>query len=260
MRLGIGWVICASALVSCVGTTGGAIVDFKAAAAGPSDAVAGQALVFGTDRGWTVTLTRATLHVGAAYLDQSATISGAGDTSCILPGTYVAQITSGMDVDLLSPAAQAFPALGHGVTGRALVAQVWLTGGDVNAIDDRTHILEIAGSAQSGSDVRPFTGVITIGSNRETSGSLAGANPPCKQRLAVIPLRTPLDVESTGGLLVRIDPRQLFADVDFGQLSRPNGGSVYAFQDNANDPASSNLYTNIHAGGSLYTFHWVENP
>src|SRR5579859_3049450 len=103
MRKAIGWAVLALGAVACVGTTGGAIVDFPVAASGPPDAVAGQPLVFQGDFGWTVTLTKAVLHVGALYLDQAAPISGAQDTNCILPGTYVAEVTAGMDVDLLDP-------------------------------------------------------------------------------------------------------------------------------------------------------------
>src|SRR5205823_1594801 len=122
-------------LLSCVGTTGGAVIDFPAAAAGPSDAVAGQPFVIDTYEGWHVVLTKALLLVGGVYLDESEPVSGVGDTACVLPGTYVAQVTSGMKVDLLSPTPVLFPAPAHGITGIARVAQVWLTGGDVNAVD-----------------------------------------------------------------------------------------------------------------------------
>jgi hypothetical protein len=238
---------------ACVGTTGGSTVSFSAAAAGPSDAT-GESLVFTTDKGWAVTLTKARLHVGAVYLDQSVPLSGAGVTACILPGTYVAQVTSPVDVDLLSATPVRFPTPGQGITGSAAIAQVWLTGGDVNAKGDATHILELAGTATLAGDVRPFTGVVTIGENRETQGTLAGADPPCKER--IVPVPTNVEVQAAGGLLVRIDPRELFPHVDFTALTKPEGFDSYVFQDNSNDPASANLYSNLHAGGSLYSFYW----
>jgi predicted small secreted protein len=114
-------VVMAVTLAACVGTTGGDVVDFPVAAAGAADAVAGQPYELVTDRGWHVVLTKATLHVGALYLGQSLPVSGAQNTSCILPGTYVAQVTTGLDVDLLSPAPQRFPSLGHGTTLQARV-------------------------------------------------------------------------------------------------------------------------------------------
>src|ERR1019366_392978 len=96
----------ACACAACVGTTGGQLVTFPAAAAGPADAIAGEPLRFTTDRGWTVVLSTATLHVGALYLDQSMPVSGSQGTNCVLPGTYVGQVTAGLDVNLLSPAPQ----------------------------------------------------------------------------------------------------------------------------------------------------------
>src|SRR5215472_4753215 len=147
---------------SCVGTTGGQIVDFPAAAAGPADASGGQ-LEFTTDSGWHVILTQATLHVGAIYLDQAVPVSGSQGTNCILPGLYVAEVTSGRDVDLLSPEPQPFPVLGHGTTLPALAGQVWLTGGDVNQVEDSTPILQIAGTADEAGQVVSFMGTVTIG-------------------------------------------------------------------------------------------------
>jgi hypothetical protein len=253
--------------VGCVGTTGGEIVTFPAAAAGPEDASSGQPLEFTTDRGWHVVLTRATLHVGALYLDQSMPVSGSQGTSCILPGTYVAQVTSGRDVDLLSPQPQPFPAEGQGTTvPPALVGQVWLTGGDIDAASDTTPILVVAGTADQSGTAIPFTGKITMGSNRQASGTeLAGASPICKQRI-VSPIPTSIAVSARGGLLLRIDPRFLFVNVDFSQLTKV--ANAYEFSD---DPSSAeytqpsrNLYLNLHSSGvphqhaALYAFSWSD--
>ena len=161
----------------CVGTTGGELVDFEAGAAGPRDAVAGEPLAFTTDRGFDVALTRATLHVGAMYLDQAFPVSGAQSTSCILPGTYVAEVTRGVDVDLLDPDPTAFPGGGQGTTLPARAGQVWLTHGDVNAAVDPSDepILDFAGTSTVGGEERDFTGTVTISSNRQTASELAGA-------------------------------------------------------------------------------------
>ena len=260
---------------ACVGTTGGEIVDFKAAAAGPADAVQGEPLSFTNELtngdSWNVVLTTARLHVGAMYLDQSMPVSGAQSTGCILPGTYVAQVTEGIDVDLLSPEPQLFPGGGHGTTLEARVGQVWLTHGDVDQIPDpsSTPILDVEGTAERDGDVRPFVGKITISSNRQdSSAAIAGADTICKKRI-VSPIATSTQVETTGGLLLRIDPRLLFVNVDFGKLGKFSSG--YAFSDDPReaDPKSplfysqpsSNLYTNLHRGSggpgaALYSFVW----
>jgi hypothetical protein len=251
--------------VACVGTTGADIVDFDAAAAGPPDAVAGESLPFVTDRGFSVELTRAELHVGAVYLDQALPVSGAQNTSCILPGTYVAEVTDGIDVDLLNPAPQRFLNEGHGTTLEARAGQVWLTHDDVNATVDPSGepVLSFEGTATVGGEERHFTGEVSISSNRLTASSLAGANPICKQRI-VSPITTLVSVEKTGALLLRIDPRLFFTNVDFAALVK--SGDDYVFSDAPAAPSytqpSVNLYSNLHSGGSLagpapYTFSWT---
>ncbi len=255
----------AMTLAACVGTTGGDVVDFPVAAAGAADAKAGQPYELQTDRGWHVVLTKATLHVGALYLGQSLPVSGAQNTSCVLPGTYVAQVTSGLDVDLLSPAPQRFPVLGHGTTLEALVGQVWLTGGPIDSAVDARTILLLEGTADRAGDVRPFTGQITISSNRQQQGGTsAGANTICKQRI-VTPIPTPgVAIQHDGGLLLRIDARALFVNVDFAALGKLSTG--YGFSDDPSQSDSTsplyysqpsvNLYQNLHSAGSLYTFSW----
>jgi hypothetical protein len=62
-------------------------------------------------------------------------------------------------------------------------------------------------------------------------------------------------------LVLRVDPRQLFVNVDFGALQPLKASSgVYTFSD---DPASAgytqpsrNLYQNLHSAGGLYIFSW----
>ena len=255
-------------LNACGGTTGGDVVDFPAAAAGPPDIAPDVALEFLTDRDWHVVLATTTLHIGAVYLIGSMPVSGVGLTDCILPGTYVAQVTEGLDVNLLSPALQPFPVRGRGTTSPALAGQVWLTTGDVddvNASPAAPSILHVEGTADRGADVRPFVGTITISNNRQAAqaGQTTGTSPICKQRI-VSPIPVSVAVLDEGGLVVRVDPRVLFVNVDFGQL--PRGASGYAFSDDPTDTdpsspsyysqPSANLYRNLHASLNLYSFSW----
>ena len=186
-----------SAFVSaCIGTTGDQIVSFTADASGPEDAVAGQPLTF--DYGhWHVELTKASIYVGALYLDQSNPTSGAQDTPCILPGLYVGQITNGQTIDLLSPNATTFPGTGDGTTLPAATAQLWLAHGDVNATTD-APVLDLEGTAtctlSDPNDVAkncaavtyPFTAQISLGQSNGTSSS-ATSNVICKQRIVTLP-------------------------------------------------------------------------
>ena len=73
-----------------------------------------------------VSLTRAQLRIGAVYLNASVPISGAGATSCVLPGIYVAEAFGPATIDLLSPSLQQFPGTGEGTQNEAKTAEVWL--------------------------------------------------------------------------------------------------------------------------------------
>jgi hypothetical protein len=244
--------------VSCVGQTGGTTVVFPVAAAGPADAVAGQPLSFSSG-GFDIVLTRAQLHVGAVYLDESQSVSGGQATGCYLTGTYVAQETSSLDVDLLEPAARRFPAPALGITDPPpLVGQVWLTGGDVNEASDPTPILVVAGTATSMKDgtVFPFSGTITIGTNRQSTGSATGGSPICKARI-VTPIPARVTLRQTGGLLLRIDPRPLFELVDVSTLPRDPASGDFVFPDEPGVVAAQNLYGNLHSTAP-YTFSWTE--
>jgi hypothetical protein len=246
------------AATGCVGSTGGDLVNFTAAAAGPPDARDGQPLDFVSGRGFHVQLTRAILHVGAIYLNQSLPVSGAQAGSCILPGTYVAQVRAGLDVDMLSPDLQPFAEAGEGTTTAAQAGEVWLTGTDVNAADDPTTILAIAGTADKDGRIFPFTGQVTIGKNRNapsTDPSLPGANPICKQRI-VSPIPTSVAPRPSGQLLLRLDPRALFVNVDFSALKQLTANPpAYAFVDASADQPSISLYQALRSTAA-YQFEW----
>ncbi len=244
---------------ACLGTTGSSIVSFPVEAAGPPDAVDGQPLTFDTGRGWHVVLSKATLHIGAVYLDESVPVSGAQDTSCILEGIYAGQETSGLDVDVLSPAPQPFPAPGNGTSDRAVAGEVWLTGGDVNASDDATTIVDVAGTASQSGASYPFTASVTIGTNRvvaSTNPAMPGANPICKQRI-VAPVPVDVVPASSGALLVRVDPRGWFADVDFSQMEETTDSPpTYVIPDDDTTQPGTALFDGIHASAGVYTFGW----
>jgi hypothetical protein len=253
-------ILCAA----CIARTGGSTIELPVAAAGPAVATAGQPLSF-TSGPWKVVLTRATLHVGAVYLDQTAPVSGGQATGCYLTGTYLAQETSSLDVDLLNPTPQAFAARALAITAPpALVGQVWLTGGDINTVSDPTPILVIAGTASGAGGVFPFAGTITIGANRQVSGGGSGAgggDPICKQRI-VTPIPAALTIEETGGLLLRIDPRLYFTAIDFSQLPKGASTGSYEFSDDPTAtgyfPTGLDLFSNLESTAP-YTFSWSDD-
>lgn len=247
------------ALAACTGSTGGDLVSFDAAAAGPADAVAGQPYTFQTSRGYAVTLTRARIHVGAVYLNRSRPSSVASDTSCQLSGIYVAEVTQGLDIDVLSPALQPFPAQGFATTEHASTAEVWLLGGsDVNEPNDATVILDVAGTAEKEGQSYPFEGRITIGQNRVIPAppSTPGANPICKQRI-VSPIPVDLTAAEGDSLVLRIDPRGLFSNVEISNAEKvADDPPLYRFRDDGDDAPSRALYSGLRASVGTYAVTW----
>ena len=245
------------ALGGCVESTGGDIITFHAAAAGPVDATS--PMSFRSDSGFEVVLTHARLRIGAVYLNESAPISVAQETSCFLPGLYVAEVTASLDVDLLSPVPVVFPGLGRGNTHRAVTGEVWLSGGDVNASNDNTVILDIAGTATKDGVAWPFDGVVTIGGNRAVTvkdPALPGSNPICKQRI-VSPIPTDITLADGGTLTLRINPRAFFGNVDFSQLAQVQSAPpLYRFSDETDGQPNVNLYKGLRARLGVYTFAW----
>lgn len=248
-------------LAGCGNTTGGARVSFSAAAAGPSDATGG-ALSFVNQLGYSVTLSKARLHVGAVYLNQTVPISGAQETACILPGTYVAQVLSSVDVNLLSASMQPFPERGRGLGTEAKVGEVWLTGGDINATDDRTVILDAAGIASRSGQDFPFSARLTIGQNRtipQKEPAYPGANPLCKQRI-VTPIPAEITPAEGGTLVLRIDPRVLFHGVEFAEVPKVSDTPpLYRFSDRNDNPADTSLFQNgLRSRANVYAFSFLD--
>lgn len=248
------------ALCACGSSTGGALVTFHAAAAGPADSVSGQPLVFTNALGYQVTLARARLHIGGIYLNRSVPSSGAQATSCVLPGIYSGEVTSPLDVDVISPVPQPFPADGEGTSDLSQTAEVWLFGSDVNATADPTVLADVTGTAvQAAGTPIAFTGQFTIGQNRAVpvgDAALPGSSPLCKQRI-VTPISVALNLAQGGTLLVRVDPRAWFANVDFAQIPPdPNDPAQRKFLDLSQGQPDLAFYGGLRAASGTYFFNW----
>jgi len=243
---------------SCGGNTGGGRVSFRASALGPPTAT-GTSLEFTNGVGYHVALTRAQLHIGSVYLNQTVPSSGSQATACILPGIYVAELLGSLDVNALSPSPQPFPVAGEANAIQARAGELWLTGGDVNTIDDSTVILSAAGTADRASVSYPFEASITIGRNRfipSADPAFPSLNPICKQRI-VSPIPIDLTPHSNGELRIRLDPRVWFAAVDFSTLPRVSVSPLlYRFTDSAQTSADINLYNGMRTTIGAYQFTW----
>lgn len=251
-------------LLWCTGTTGYKLVTFYVAARGPADA--GPGYTFTNDRGYQIALSRAVIHIGAMYLDESVPTSGTAEGTCTLPGTYVGEVLGGRDIDMLNPGIQPFPVTGEGSTIPAAVGQVWLSGPDVTASGQTApqsilpDVLDIAGTATKDGTSIPFAGAISIEPGRGMPNRvLPGSNPICEPRI-VGKIIVHITLSQGGTLILHLDPKVLFTNVDFSTLPKISSDPpVFAFSDKGNsdsDQPSRNLYANLRASGDVYRFEW----
>jgi hypothetical protein len=250
----------ATLFVGCSGTTGGGLLTFTGLAGGPADAA--DPVTFTNGLGYQVTLTAARLHMGAVYLNASVPSSGAGESSCVLPGIYVAEVFGPIDIDLLSRALVAFPSPGEGIESEARAGEIWLTDGDVNARDDHTEILSLAGTAEKDGASWPFTASVTIGQNRALpvqNPALPGSNPICHQRI-VTPI--PIDLRPVdGGLLtLRVNPRGLLTAVDFSKTEKISDSPLLYQIPDEQGGVGGVLFNGLFANSGVYGFSFDASP
>ena len=257
MKLVLSTLLSCACLVGCVGTTGGELLELQAYAAGPIDTEAN--LRFATSLGYVVSLQEARIFVGGVYLNRSRPTSVASDTSCTLPGIYVAEVLHGREIDLLSSVPQAFPETGFATSDQALTGEVWLSQGDVNQTASSGVVLRVAGTAERDGAEFPFRGKLTIGQNRvlpPDAAALPGQHPICKQRI-VSPIAVDLVPKPGVALMLRVDPRGMFANVDFQTLDLVGAEYVFADETGSNQ-ASDNLYAGLRRSGGVYDLSWLE--
>ena len=160
-------------------------------------------------------------------------------------------------------AALPFPVKGEAIEALAIAGEVWLTGGDVNAAEDSTVILDVKGTAEKSGTAYSFEGSLTIGANRlgpVSDRSQPGAHPICKERI-VSPIPLSLDVRSGGSLLVRVDPRGLFKNVEFSELDQaPDSPKLYRFKDTTDGQPNVNIYGALESREGTYELVWNSSP
>jgi hypothetical protein len=267
-------------LTACVGTTGSGLVDFDAYASGPSDAAGAPGsphsyTFFSPYTGYTITLTTATLQIGAVYLDATPCVGGSGVPPCVnqnaatvaqvnggTTGAYGVQ-TAGLLLDALSADPQPFPAPGNGIIQQAQSAEVWLATADGNNTDgiddvsDAPRIADVTGTAEKDGMSIAFTASVTIGANRllpASNPALPGANPICQQRIVrPICLTPPLEPEPGTSFHVQVDPKGWFNNVDFSTLAA-SGSPPYAIPDSNDDVNGHDFFQGLESSSGVYSF------
>jgi hypothetical protein len=260
------------ALVACgPSDTGGQLVTFPAFASGIAEA--NGSLDFDTGAGFHVHLTAASMHIGAVYFKLGQANPGSANASCVGDTTYGLQVPGPIDVDVLSSERQPFSVPGNATTDLDQSAEIWLVYGDINQVTTTTPtgdppiIVTVSGIATQQAATFPFQGSITIGANRlipPSNPAEPGANPICKQRI-VSPI--PLQIRPTvgGALLLQIDARPWFDDLDFSALLPGSDGVTLEIRDvstgSGPDVAESRDFFNGVTGASaeVYAFSWLSN-
>ncbi|MCA2977530.1 MAG: hypothetical protein INH41_27785 [Myxococcaceae bacterium] len=251
------------ACAGCVDTTGNRLVGIRAQASAAPDvgAVAGQPLRFSTPRGFDVTLTTARVYIGALYFSTVAptTASGAQEAPCVAPGITTGEVRGGQVFDALDPTPQPFPVDGVGSDLPTRSAALWLTAGDVNADDERTVVLQVAGEASRGGFSWPFEGALRIGSNRVTpprNPALPSSNPICEQRI-VSPVAFEATFSEGAVVWLQVDARAFFSAVNFATLEQGSMDPVrYRFRDETAtaEQADTSLFNALRATAGPYRF------
>ncbi|HVY46878.1 MAG TPA: hypothetical protein VHB21_13415, partial [Minicystis sp.] len=91
-----------------------------------------------------------------------------------------------------------------------------------------------------------------------TDPSQPSAHPICKERI-VSPIAVNLVPTAGGSLLLRIDPRGMFTNVDFAALHEETKDPPrYRFRDDDGDQPSLNLYRRMQAREGVYAFEWID--
>ena len=151
---------------------------------------------------------------------------------------------------------------------------MWLTGGDINALEDPTPILEVDGTATRAGDSWPFSG---NGHHRqqprhftaEPGDARRQSDLPRTHRGADLRPATPrgdscsplIPSLSDGGTLdVRIDPRGMFDSVDFSTLAPSGSATTLTSFPTTSAGAGGALFKGLVSSGNMhgvYQFTWT---
>lgn len=273
----------ASAIVSsfgCAGTTGTKKVAFEAYAGG----VAASRLPFTTERGFEVTLTRATLTFGPVYLNviaprSATTVEGtrerfsferyahAHGEDHLGSGRVVGEVLGQVTIDALSSNLVRFPVPGVVTNESVRTADVWFYPGDGQDPETKRvpAALSIEGVARQSGKVTPFRGALVLDDAwlpEAAAGSREARTLADIRRVRGI--ATSFVPDEGGRLEIRFDVRPLLRGADFGALeSNPTeaDGAKRLVQAKATgaDQVMTNLFQGLKSSSGPWDVRWM-NP
>jgi hypothetical protein len=243
-------------LASCIGSTGGELVEFRAEAYGSASSRAFTSIA--QDARYEVQLTQASFTVQGLYFSRIARSgSTERETSCYAAEGYSAELRSDLTIDVLSERAQPFPELARGLNERVRAFDLWLGRGPINEFTSEsaaTGVVSFAGVAASAGGSFPFEGRVTVDLNRKqtpASPAAPGSNPICQQRI-VDGIAADFVPSSGGTLELRLDARQWFDGISFADVPKDARG-IHVFVDSADNATSVRLFNNVRKNRGVYS-------
>lgn len=282
---GLGLALLALTAAGCDDTTGLSRVSFELYAAGV-ERPSGTPLAFDTLTGWHVELQTVQVAMGPFYLNVAPPLSGGSARLPVRParttrtgvlarlragllpsahadetedhfgnGRIVAQVTSRVVVDALSPAPVRVGS-GDGVSETVASAEIWLLPEDPSGksptLADKA-VAHVEGRASKGAQSLDFAADLVI--DEKTAGMQT-----LQQARAVPGIRCDLDLATPhpgSRVLLRIDPRPFFRTADFSVLlsGTPINGR---YQAGPTDSVGRSLREGVRLWSGVYAFAWLD--
>jgi hypothetical protein len=261
----------------CTGGTGSQRFSFTAQVRGTAPSATGD-YRFVNEKGWRITLTRATVTLGPVYLNvvpalgsESASLwdwvvrpAYAQGEMHLSSGRVVGEVLSQVTFDALTSDAVAFPSGGSVTQEQVRTAEVWFypepgTPGDARQLD--TVALDIAGSAERDGEVVRFRGLLKL-----DEAWISEQNVGSRGNLSLTEIRKVRGISadffpSQGGMLeLGFDVKRLLRGADFASLASNQtdaDGTKILLPGKAGDQVMTNLYQGLHQVDQTYSVRWV---
>lgn len=264
---------------ACSGTTGSRRFSFDARAGGIERAPGPYTFV--NERGWSVTLDRATVTLGPLYLDTVPPISEqqgwlrrallpvahAAGESHLGEGRVVAEVLGQVTFDALSPTLVPFAARGTLTQEQVRTGVVCFYPPPGTALEtpriDQIAV-DVAGSAERGESTVRFRGALVFDDTW-----LPDRKPGAPGNQSMVAVRTVRGIPASflpaegGALELRMDVRRLFAGADFAALvdnPEDRDGTKILVQSKTGKYTTDQVMRNVFAGATAtgtYSMRWA---
>jgi hypothetical protein len=275
--LALAVVMSAVTFSGCSGGTGSQRFSFKAQVRGTAPSTPGE-YRFVNEKGWSITLTRATVTLGPVYLNvvpplrsESASLwdlvvrpAYAQGEMHLAAGRVVGEVLSQVTFDALSDDLVAFPSSGVATQEEVRTAEVWFypepgTPADAKQLD--TVALDIAGSAQRDGELVKFRGLLKL-----DDSWISNQNVGSRGNLSLTEIRKVRGISADffpgeGGVLeLGFDVKRLLRGADFASLvsnETDADGTKILLPGKAGDQVMTNLYQGLHQVEQTYSVRWL---